>query len=182
MSPRDDDAVDPNAPLQENGDGQELRPFRLHAGVLRILALAAVALALPITLLVLGILDMRASRQGQATAEPDTPSTESLRLRMEELASERLAIEPLGDGRQKTIIHASRSESVAEILEALHVATRESGGSAVELGGDDAVRLLVSLPEEGVGKFQRTLAEITNTPPQDMPASATLHEITVVLP
>lgn len=179
MNPHDPHGDPETGSPATDGNAPDPAPFHVNAGVFRILALSAVALALPVTLLVMGVLDMRRQNQSPQAASDATEIAESLRRNVEAIATDHLRIGPLNDDRRETILTVPDAESSARLIASLKSAAQNAGASVVVSGTPEALRFLVNLPDEARPAFENALAELRETQPPGADAS---HSITIVFP
>jgi hypothetical protein len=150
-------AVDP-----EPNPEEPLPKFRLNSQVFQIVGLLAVALALPITILILGVLGIQKERRdARQTLEP-TPVAElpGLRQSLEAIADATLSVAPVDSPVRTFWLQAQSNEIVqkkrAELLDCF---TRTPAG-VVETGEMTNPHWIVSLPTGEVRAFESELQKL----------------------
>lgn len=122
--------------------------FRMNSAVLFMLAVTFVALALPVTLLILGV------RQATSNTPADSPEIPGLRVALEGIATTHLAAPPLSGGARRF----SFSGTAAEMLDTrakIEKLTHDLGGTVLFSPTGDQCRLLIAIPEPAAGSFEK---------------------------
>lgn len=143
---------------------QPIPKFRLNAHVFQILGLLAVALALPITMLVLALSDMRGKGQkptpAESPSEGSAPEVSGLRQSLESIAETNLPTGSLETSmrifRVRLANGTQRTEKAKEVLDFL----KESELGFVD--GEDSTRpvWVVTVPSNQVLEFEKKIREI----------------------
>ncbi len=118
-------------------------PFRINRQVGQMIALLLLALALPITIIVLSV-------RGWAPRQP-TPAPEVVELResVENIATEHFGAAQLSDGRRE-VAFSGNKEEMKDRRALIESAAKKLGGSVLP-GETD---WLVSVPDERAGEFE----------------------------
>lgn len=143
---------------------QPVPKFRLNAHVFQILGLLAVALALPITMLVLALSDMRGKGQKEAAAElpKSDPSGEvsGLRESLESIAEANLPKGPIETSmrifRLRVEKPAQRAEKASEILNFL----KQTEPGFVESGDSEKPIWIATIPANQISDFEKSLMQM----------------------
>lgn len=146
----------------EQNPEEPLKKFRLNPHVFQIVGLLAVALALPITILVLGVVGMQKERRdARETLEP-TPVAElpGLRQSLEAIADAKLSVAPVGSP-MRTFWLQAKSEEIfqkkrAELLDCFNSAR----AGVVETGEATNPHWIVSLQTEEGREFESELQKL----------------------
>ena len=124
--------------------------FRVNVRVIQMIAIAIVALAVPLTLVVLGV------RQISTKPRTSAPDTAGLRLALEQVAEKSWNTpEAMADGR--SIWHLAPLANVSETRRAIEESARKFPGvvllpASAGPGGEE--RLLVQLPCADANRFE----------------------------
>ncbi len=128
-------------------------PFRWNSKVLKMLALLMVALALPVTIAILGIRDLR-------NAAPPAPEVEGLRGALETVVDSKWK-EPFLEGAVRTATRGvANGDACLETGDDVQALARDCGGSVlaperIEEGG---TRWLIQIPADRKAAFEAGLA------------------------
>ncbi len=139
------------------------------------IAILLVALAVPVTLVILGLRSM--------TAQPpeSAPEVEGLRSSLESAAEKHFpAPETLGGSRRFTL--KETSEGQASLLE--KAAASAGGGAITSRLEDGSVRLLIQIPPEASENFEKTYLgslSASASPDESQPATG-LYEVVILPP
>lgn len=133
----------------------EKRPFRLNSKVVQVGALVLVALALPLTLAILGFRDMR---KPAATSEP-AAGTEVLRGALETVVDSRWSTPVLDTGSRRVLKEVPNGEECLRIGNSVQEVAKKMDLTVVipekiESGG---TRWLVQMPAGSVSAFELEL-------------------------
>ena len=144
-------------------------PFRLNPQVVQMLAVALVALAVPLAVVILGL--------RQISARPSAPAPEipELRVSLEQVADQHLR--PPGMMTGEAIVLQRPGAELPDVRREIELAAAKAGGSVLVTEiPEGGVRLLVKVPASSAGDFDRAL-------PQPLPStqgSAGLYEIQIL--
>ena len=169
--------------LMENSDPKETpaRPFRFNPKVVQMAALMMVALALPVTLAILGIRDIRqASRESES--EP-APEITSLRGALESVVDAQWSTPNLPAGTRKSVREVADGDACLKAGEALQKLARSLDATVlspekIEAGG---TRWIIQIPAGQVPAFEKGLGELGFAGVTESPGSAVtiLYEVEI---
>lgn len=130
--------------------------FRMNAPFFRIIALLLVALALPITLLVIGVRGWIAKPQKL----PDEPPVqiEGLRATLEEVANKNMPSHLLADERRRFIFSGTKME-MDELRSRIEKSAASLHGTVVSSGEEAPQRLLIQIPESTASLFESSVLQ-----------------------
>jgi len=134
---------------------KEDAPFRLNPQVLQMLALVLMALAIPVTLVALGVLKM-SSKSGDSAVVSESPA---LRAALEQAAEETFpAPEALSDGRSIYILSAVGGDQASGKQAEIERTARALKGGILpaDPGKLGEQRILVQIPAENSALFEST--------------------------
>ena len=152
----------------EKTDPSEPQPrFRLNVQVFQIFGLVIIALALPFTILILGLLDIRKNNKpnGTTISEGTTQvSTEApgLRATLDSIAESKLPMPALDDGiRRFSFILRKSNNAVSET--SLRSALNSVGAICVDTSKDHVEKFLAHASLEKAQEFELTLLSLDPT-------------------
>lgn len=124
-------------------------PFRLNPQVVQMLAVVLVALAVPLTVVILGLRQVSLRPSGPA---PEIPE---LRASLEQVADQHLR--PSGMMAGEAIVLHRASAELPDVRRQIEVAAAKVGGSVIvsEIP-EGGVRLLVKVPASSAGDFENS--------------------------
>jgi len=152
---------------------EPLKKFRLNPHVFQIVGLLAVALALPITILVLGVVGIQKERRDARESLEPNPVTElsGLRLSLEAIADAKLSVAPVSSPVRTFWLQAKSEEIVqkkrAELLDCFN----RTRAGVVETGEATNPHWLVSLPTAEGRAFESELEKLGFTSHEDLGVS-----------
>ena len=148
-----------NQKVTEEFSQSEQPKFRINAQVIQILALIVLALALPVTCLIMGFLEIRKNQSAGQIQSLEAPEVPGLRQSLEAVAEARLPVSTIDIGPRPFAFLIS-SQAASEKLQATlqNLVTRFSGVSLQSDAVDNnSVRLLIQIPSDSVEKFEEEL-------------------------
>ncbi len=140
----------PNAAVEES------RGFRFSPQLVAIVLVTLLALAIPLTILSIGIVRM-GRRPVAPTVSLPAPEVPGLRAILERVADDKLAPGQLSDGRGRIVVVESKENWNLAMLE-IEKASRELGGTVAADTNGGGRRLLIQVPAEVANRFQASLA------------------------
>ena len=134
-------------------------PFRWNAKVLQMAALLLMALALPLTIAILGIRDIRKASQ-------PAPEAEGLRSVLENVVDQKWQAPVLAGAVRTTACEVPNGDACLKSGDDIQKLARDSGGSVlaperIESGG---TRWLVQIPADRIAAFESSLAVMGFSP------------------
>jgi len=141
---------------------EPLPKFRLNPQVFQIVGLLAVALALPITILILGVVGIQKERRDAQETLEQTPVAElpGLRQSLEAIADATLSVAPVGSPVRTFWLQAESEEIVqkkrAELLDCFN----RTHAGVVETGETTNPHWIVSLPTDEIRAFESELEKL----------------------
>ena len=153
--------------------------FRLNPRVVQIIAVILLALALPVTCLIMGFLEIRKNRQS-VPSEP-APEVPGLRRSLESVADSHLPSPALAPTSCLTTFVLPDRSSLENHLRALEEILTKNGATFLPPQPDETghFRILTQIPEVGLSSFENDLRYLkpsnSERPAQDSPS--TWHEI-----
>ena len=123
--------------------------FRVNFRVIQMIALVLVALAVPLTLVVLGVQQIAAKSRASA------PDTAGLRVALEQAAEKSWKTPEVADGR--SIWHLAASVNASETRSAVEESARKISGAVLlppSVGAGDEERLVVQIPCAEASRFE----------------------------
>ena len=167
----------------ENSNPEETPqpPFRFNLKVVQVAALVLVALALPLTMAILGILDIRKSRSA-ANSEP-APEIPALRGALETAVDAQWTAPDLSGGTRKMVREVADGDTCLRVGDAVQELARKINATVlspekIEEGG---TRWILQVPADQVAAFEAGLGELGFrgfTDSTEYPA-ATLYEVEI---
>ena len=152
--------------------------FRVNFQVLQMIGILLVALAIPLTLVTLGI------RQFTAKPKAQAPETQGLRAALEQAAEKTWqAPEAMADGRSVFILPASGNPSDAR--RTVELAARKLQGVVLpaSTGDGGAERVLVQIPSTNASAFEtQALREFAETQRGKPAGESRLYELILSTP
>ena len=146
----------------------QTHPFQFNRQVLLFVLLAGVALALPLGMVVVGLMpSARPSNSGEVAKRPEEPTREpqEFREKLEKLAQEKLSPLPLESPYLEWKIMVPEPERAIRYAEEF---ARELGGTALI---NTPNRLVASLAPEKIEEFVRRIAVMTGAAvPEHVPS------------
>lgn len=145
-------------------------PFRLNPQVIQMLAVVLIALAVPLTVVILGLRQVSLRPSGPA---PEIPE---LRASLEQVADQHLRPSGMMMAGAAIVLHRSSAE-LPGVRRQIEVAAAKVGGSVlVSEIPEGGVRLLVKVPASSAGDFE---SSALSQPPPTNPGSG-LYEIQIL--
>jgi len=167
----------------ENPDPQEtpVRPFRFNPKVVQMAALAMVALALPLTLAIIGFLDIRQSaREAESASTPEIPV---LRGTLESVVDAQWTPPDLSAGTRKVVREVPDGEACLEVGESVGELAKNLGATIlsperIEEGG---TRWIIQVPAGKVAGFNQGLRRLGFQGVEGAPESgdSSLYEVEI---
>ena len=168
---------------------QEPKPqFRLNVQVFQIFGLVIIALALPFTILILGLLDIRKNTKPNAPVEATETiqtATESPELRssLNSIAESRMPAPILDDGIRRFVYILQNNRNDATMA-ALKTALENVGAVCLDASSTRIQKFLAHVPIQKAAKFESDLQalEPSEKPNNSVPvisSSSVTYEITI---
>lgn len=168
---------------------QEPKPrFRLNVQVFQIFGLVIIALALPFTILILGLLDIRKNTKPNApvkATETIQTATESPELRssLNSIAESRMPAPVLDDGIRRFVYIPQNSRNDATVA-ALKTALENVAAVCLDESPTHIQKFLAHVPVQKAAKFESDLhalepSEKPSNPVPDGSQSSVTYEITI---
>jgi hypothetical protein len=163
-------------------ENSERRPFRFNAKVAQVVALVMVALALPLTLAILGFRDMR--KPAESAAVESAPEVEGLRGALETVVDARWSVPVLDSGSRRVVKEVANGDECLRIGNAVQEVAKSMDLTVVipekiESGG---TRWLVQMPAGRVSAFELELGLLGFTglgAAQGPPNETVLYEVEI---
>ena len=146
-------------------EAQETKPrFRFNVQAFQLFGLALIALALPFTILILGLLDIRknSKQSGPSTTQETSPTISEapgLRAALDSIAESKLTVPVLDDGIRRFSFVLKKSDS-STVESALRSALDGVGAFGVDASKNHAEKFIARVSIEKALEFDRTLADL----------------------
>jgi hypothetical protein len=172
-----------NQKVTEEFSQSDQPKFRINAQVVQILALIVLALALPVTCLIMGFLEIRKNQSAAQAPSIEAPEVPGIRQSLEAVAEARMPVSSIEIGPRAfafLILSQAASEKLQATLQ--NLVTRCSGVSLQSDAVDNnSVRLLIQIPSDSVEKFEEELKSMKpSAQPStqiEIPSKVSVYEI-----